>query len=98
MLLFLLVAVGAVLLTYTSPLSLLPLCGVVMGTFGSFQTSDRIMRLSFIAGNSIWLLHNLLAWTPVAALMEASFLTSNLLGFWRFHRSRRALVADDGSE
>lgn len=71
MLLLLLFSVGAVLLTYSGPLSLLPWCGVVMDTFGSFQTSDRIMRLSFIACNSIWLLHNLLAWTPVAALMEA---------------------------
>lgn len=87
MYLFLLAAVGAVLPTGASALSILALCGVLLGTYGSFHASDRTMRLCFIAGNSTWLLHNLIAWTPVATLMEASFLASNLLGYWRFHRS-----------
>lgn len=87
---FLALSVGAFLATYHSPLSLLALAAVCFGTYGSFQPSDRTLRIFIMLGNSTWLLHNILAATPVAALMEASFLTSNVLGYWRFHGPRRA--------
>jgi len=84
--LFLGVAVTGVALTYDGPLSWLSLAGVACGTIGSFQASDRIMRICFMSGNCCWLIHNLLAITPVGTVMEASFLTSNILGYWRFYR------------
>lgn len=88
LLMYLVVAVVACILTYNGPLSLLALVAVILGTCGSFQRSDRIMRLCFLGGNSTWLTHNLLARTPVATLMEAAFLLSNLIGYRRFYASR----------
>ena len=42
-----------------------------------------------MGGNLTWLIHNILAATPVAALMEAAFLTSSIVAYWRFcHRDR----------
>lgn len=82
---FLTLATGPFALTYQSPLSLLALLAVFFGTYGSFQLADRTLRIFIMCGNSTWLLHNLLAGTPVAALMEAAFLASNVLGHWRFY-------------
>jgi hypothetical protein len=89
MYLFLLVSIGAFLATFRSPLSLLALVAVLLGTYGSFQPADRTMRVFLMLGNSIWLIHNIFASTPVAMVMEASFLTSNVLGYWRFYGTRR---------
>jgi hypothetical protein len=88
MYLFLVASLGAFLVTFTSPLNLLALTAVLLGTYGSFQPDGRIMRIILMLGNALWLLHNLLASTPVATLMEASFLISNLLGYWRFYHPR----------
>lgn len=85
---FLALSVAAFLTTYQSPTSLLALLAVFFGTCGSFQPADRNLRLFIMAGNATWLLHNLLVGTPVATLMEAAFLTSNALGYWRFHGAR----------
>jgi hypothetical protein len=86
---FFLITLGSFLLTFKSPLSFLALLGSFVGTYGSFHPSDRGIRLFFMGGNLIWLIHNTLAATPVAAIMEAAFLTSSVLGYWRFHRARR---------
>ena len=89
MYLFLFLSLGAFLLTFTSPLNLLALIAVLLGTYGSFQPDGRTMRIILMLGNALWLIHNLLASTPVATLMEASFLVSNLLGYRRFYHPRR---------
>lgn len=88
--LFLCATLAAFLGTYNGPLSLLALAGAISGTLGSFQGSDRVMRLYFMFGNCCWLMHNLLAFTPVATLMEALFLTSNVVGYRRFYHGRDA--------
>jgi hypothetical protein len=59
------------------------LASLTMAT-GAFSTSLKKLRLYFITGSSIWLLHNLMAWTPVGIVMEILFLSSNLLGYYRF--------------
>ncbi len=87
MVLFLLLSVGVFWVTFKSSLSILALIGVLLGTYGSFQHSDRTLRLFLMLGNACWLIHNLLAGTPVATVMEACFLTSNIIGYWRFYRA-----------
>lgn len=80
--------------TFESKLSLLALCGALVGTYGSFQSAGRTVRLYFMGGNVVWLSHNILAWTPVGIAMEALFLGSSLVGFWRFYGW--PFVRDDG--
>ena len=87
-LLFSSAAVLTFFLTYQGPLSFLALLGALLGTFGSFQKSNRIMRLCFICGNTVWLIHNLRAGSPVGSVIEVSFLISNVLGYLRFHSEK----------
>lgn len=82
-------AVVTFILTWNGPQNLLALAGSLLGTVGSFQRSDHIMRFCFIGGNTVWLIHNLIAGSPVGSVMEASFLTSNVIGYLRFYGSKK---------
>ena len=74
--------------SYKGPIELLGLFATLSATYGSFQKTLPRVRVVFMISAGCWLLHNLLARTPVAALMEAMFLTSNAVGYWRFVRGR----------
>lgn len=71
--------------SYKSPLGFLGLFAALSATYGSFQTTEQRVRVFHMLSNVSWMVHNILVWTPVAAAMEATFLTSNALGYWRFH-------------
>ncbi len=76
--------VAVTLFTYQGFLSLLSCAASLLMAIGAFAPSLRQLRLFFIAGSSTWLLHNILAWTPIGILMELLFLSSNLVGYYRF--------------
>jgi len=73
--------------SYKYPLSFLGLFGTLLATYGSFQESPQTVRMLLMLSATSWLVHNIIAGTPVAACMEATFLTSNLIGYWRFRRN-----------
>lgn len=71
--------------SYTSPIGFLGLFATLSATYGSFQTTDKRVRLVMMLSNSCWTIHNIVVMTPVAAVMEATFLVSNVIGYWRFY-------------
>ena len=90
MYLFLGVVLVGFFFSYKHPVGILGLTGTLLATYGSFQKSDQRVRVMFMLSAGMWMAHNILAKTPVAAIMEATFLTSNVLGYWRLHRRDRA--------
>jgi hypothetical protein len=82
--------------SYRNPLGFVGLLATLLATVGSFQRSHQVVRIFFMLAATTWMIHNILAGTPVAALMEATFLASNLIGYWRFRRSGTA-AADPGT-
>jgi hypothetical protein len=87
MLCFFAATIAAFTTTFKSPLSLLALCGSLIGTYGSFQPLGQQVRLYFMGGNVCWLIHNTFLWTPVGITMEAVFLASSIIGYWRHYGS-----------
>ena len=75
--------------TFHGLLSVLSCLGSIFGTIGSFCADDKRLRQLLMAASSLWLTHNILAGTPVAALMETLFLASNLVGYYRYYGRRR---------
>jgi len=75
-------------LTFNGVLSMLSCLGAVFGTIGSFCKDDKQLRQVLLVATSLWLLHNWLAGTPTAVLMEALFIGSNLLGYYRYYYRR----------
>jgi hypothetical protein len=82
--LFLSLSIAVSWLTYSGHLSVIGCTGNLLMTAGSFAHSNARMRLLMISGSSVWLIHNILAWTPVGIFMEVVFLTSGVIGYHRF--------------
>lgn len=85
---FLAVSTTLFLYSYQSPVNILPFIAAIVGTFGSFQAKVNLVRLCMAIGASAWILHNILVGSPVAAIMEIAFLSSNLLGYLK-HRAKQ---------
>ncbi len=73
--------------SYERPLDILALFGSLLATYGNFQATDRKVRLYYMACAVTWMVHNFIAGSPVAVLMEITFLVSNLIGYRRIYRT-----------
>ena len=83
---FLALSTLLIVVSYTSPVNLLPYLAAVVGTIGSFQRNVILVRALMAVGATSWVVHNLLVGSPVAVLMELAFLSSNLVGYIRSRR------------
>jgi len=92
MYLFLVLAVGGFVMTYESPVSLLALAATTIGTIGSFHGSEKAVRLSMMATEILWAIHNIIVWSPVAVTMEVLFFISNLLGMLRHRKASESAL------
>ncbi len=50
-----------------------------------------------IVGTLLWLIHNYLAGSPTAVLMELLFISSNLIGYYRYYGIRQGLLTQNKS-
>ncbi|SDO64627.1 YgjV family protein [Desulforhopalus singaporensis] len=85
MALFISAAVVASLLTFEGMLSILSCSGAVFGTIASFSREDKQLRRLMMVATTFWLIHNFLAGSPAAVIMECIFLGSNLVGYFRYY-------------
>lgn len=90
-LIFVSIAILATAITYSGPTSLLSLGGTLLYTVASFRAHDRGLRLWMMAGSLIWIVHNIIVGSPVATLVEANLLLSNLIGYWRYYLRESSL-------
>ena len=73
------------IITYEGLLSILGCSGGILGTIASFCKDDKLLRQLMLLGTCLWIVHNFLAGSPAAVLMEAIFISSNLVGYFRFY-------------
>lgn len=85
MLIFIICSLLLTTLTYTGVVSLLSCIGAVIQTVAAFNQNDKKLRQLMIVGTSFWLFHNYLVESPMAVIMEALFIGSNLVGYYRFY-------------
>lgn len=85
MLVFIAATLVLAALTYNGLLSLLAGSGGCFGTAASFCKEDKRLRQLMLVGTSLWIIHNYLAGSPGAVLMEAIFITSNVVGYFRYY-------------
>ena len=81
--LFIGLALASVALTYAGYLSLMSGAANLLMVSGSFAYGQKQMRILLMAGASVWLIHNLIIFSPVAILLEVVFLSSGLIGYYR---------------
>jgi hypothetical protein len=85
---FMAITVAITIFSFSGILSILSCLGSLFGTAGTFCRDDKRLRQIILIGTSLWLVHNILAKSPTAVLMEALFITSNLVGYYRFYLKR----------
>ncbi len=85
MVLFLIANIAILFFTYAGLLSILGCAGGLFGTVASFCKEDKLLRQLMLIGTILWIVHNVLAGSPGAVLMEAIFISSNLVGYFRFY-------------
>ena len=83
--LMLLLSCSVFVFTFEGHISILALAASLFLTWGAFQAEDRKLRLYMMSGTSLWIIHNILIFTPMGILGESVFLFSNLLGYYRFY-------------
>ncbi len=88
MVLFICTAILVAVFTFHGVLSILSCFGSIFGTMGSFCREDKRLRQVMLIATSLWLVHNCLAGTPAAVLMEVLFIGSNLVGYYRYYCRR----------
>jgi Bacterial inner membrane protein len=85
MAIFVIATVVVSIFTYEGLLSVLGCSGGIFGTVASFCKEDKPLRQLMLIGTSLWIVHNFLAGSPMAVLMEAIFISSNIVGYFRFY-------------
>lgn len=78
--------------SYQGFLSILGCTGAIFGTIASFSKEDKRLRQIMMIGTSCWLVHNYLAGSPGAVIMEILFLSSNLVGYYRYYIRPKARI------
>jgi len=73
------------ILTYQGTLSILGCLGATMGTIASFSEQDKRLRQLMLICTSFWVVHNYLAGSPGAVIMEILFIGSNIVGYFRYY-------------
>ena len=85
LLLFIGLNVVSLFRTYKEMIDVLFFVGLTIFIIGNFQSDNKRMRQLMMCGTSIILFYNVLIPSPMGALNEAIFLTSNFIGYWRFY-------------
>lgn len=66
-------------------IGILPIIAGVIGTLAAFSRKDRRMRILLISAMILWVIHNIVVFTPVGVLSSLFFLISNMIGYERFY-------------
>lgn len=82
---FLFSIVAISIFSFEGSLSILGSIGTAISTVAAFGKDDKHLRQLMLIATAIWIVHNYLAGSPGAVLMEAIFITSNLVGYFRYY-------------
>ena len=83
--LFMALVLANTIFSYAGYLTILAALATSFATWGAFRNSDRELRVCMMAAAGTMLVHNLFALTPAGVLLEAFFLGSNCLAYYRMY-------------
>jgi len=86
MVIFALGTIASTAATFAGFISLISCAGSLLQTTAAFCEDDKRLRELMIVGTSLWVFHNVLAQSPMAVVMELLFMTSNIVGYYRYYK------------
>jgi len=66
-------------------IGVLPIVAGILGTLAAFTSRDRHTRVYLIVAIILWVIHNIVVFTPVGLVSSVFFLISNMIGYERFY-------------
>ncbi len=78
--------------TYQSPSSWIVFIAVQLGTYASFRSKDQHFRIFMMCIGSVWVIYNIIIYSPVAIIMEMSFIISNCLAYYRLYLKKESNI------
>jgi len=85
MVVFLLLNTIVLLVTFEQLVNILAFIATTLITYANFRKDDKSLRLLMMVGTTVWIIHNALVGSPGAIIVEASFLTGNIVGYYRHY-------------
>ena len=85
---FLGLCAAATVWTWEGPISLLPMCGMVLTTFAQRAPTARLVRLISLPNDPLWLIYNGLSGSIFGVVTEAFIICSILVGYLRHDRKK----------
>lgn len=67
--------------TYSSWISILPFAAVVFGTIAVFKSNQLDTRRVLLGVDTIWVINNILVFTPVGIISHLLFIVSGFVGY-----------------
>ena len=78
-------AVVGTIWTYAGLVSILSFGATFVLTVAAFSKTDKRLREITFFGVSLWIVHNVVVWSPSAIGLESFFLMSNVIGYYRYY-------------
>ncbi|MEZ0575621.1 YgjV family protein [Halodesulfovibrio aestuarii] len=82
---FCILAVAGTLWTYAGLVSILSFGATFVLTLAAFSKTDKRLREVTFFGVALWIVHNIVVWSPSAIALESFFLMSNVVGYYRYY-------------
>lgn len=74
--------------TWQGPLTLLPICAMVINTFTFAATDPTVVRVTILFSSPLWLVYNALSLSFPGVITESFVILSTIIGMIRFDRGR----------
>jgi hypothetical protein len=87
--LFIILNTISMFFTYKEVYDLIIYVGVVIFIIGNFHEDNRQMRKLMMIGTSMVVIYNIIIFSPMGVVLEGSFLTSNIIGYYRHHIKKK---------
>ena len=90
---FMALVIGSGFILYSQLIDLISFLASLISCYAIFQVKDWNLRIWSMLATSMWIVFNILVFSPAAALMDTIFLLSNITGFYRFYIRKNKLDA-----
>ena len=80
---FLFLSISSLFFTYYNIFDIIPVIASCIMVIGVFQKNNKLMREIMMIGTSVFIVYNIIIFSPMAVLEEGIFLSSNVLGYYR---------------
>jgi hypothetical protein len=84
---FIFIAINTISLffTFKDPTDLIIFAGVILLTVGSFQKDNRLMRKLMMGAIPLFIIYDLIIFSPMAVIANVSLLVSSIVGYYRHY-------------